>query len=71
MNVLLLTHFFTIGRGDSWYVIAILAELLAKRGHKVWVITNKLEGFEPPQNENINNPIIPIDYMHVYWKKES
>ena len=53
MNILLLTHFFTIGRGGSWYVIAILAELLAKRGHKVWVITNKLEGFDSPQNENI------------------
>jgi len=53
MNILLLTHYFTAGRGGAWYVIAIMAQLLAEKGHKVWVITNKLEGFESPKHENI------------------
>lgn len=54
MNILLLTHYFTSGRGGAWYVIAIMAKLLAEKGHKVWVITNKLEGFESPKHDNIN-----------------
>jgi len=53
MNVILLTHYFTAGRGGAWHVMAILAQLLAKNGHKVWVITNKLEGFESPKHDNI------------------
>jgi len=53
MNILLLSHYFTEGRGGAWFVIAIMAKLLAENGHKVWVITNKLEGFESPQHENI------------------
>jgi len=53
MNIILLTHYFTAGRGGAWYVIAIMAQLLAEKGHKVWVITNKLEGFESPKHENI------------------
>jgi len=53
MNILLLTHYFTAGRGGAWYVTAIMAQILAEKGHKVWVITNKLDGFESPKHENI------------------
>jgi len=53
MNILLLSHYFTAGRGGAWYVIAIMAQLLAENGHKVWIITNKLEGFESPKHKNI------------------
>ena len=53
MNILLLSYYFTAGRGGAWYVIAIMAQLLAENGHKVWIITNKLEGFESPKHKNI------------------
>ena len=53
MDILLLTHYFTSGRGGAWHVIAIMAEILAKNGHKVYVITNKLQGFESPKHDNI------------------
>ena len=53
MKILLLSHFFTVGAGGAWSVIALIAQLLAENGHKVWVITNRLEGTEVPQHENI------------------
>ena len=64
MNILLLTHYFTAGRGGSWYIIEIMAKLLAENGHKIWVITNKLEGFESPKHENIKTFFVAEHKLH-------
>lgn len=64
MNILLLTHYFTSGRGGAWYVTAIMAKLLAENGHKVWIITNKLEGFESPKHENIKTFFVAKHKLH-------
>ena len=53
MNVLLLTQYFAGSLEGSASVFTIIAELLANNGHKVWVITNNVEGVDYPQHENI------------------
>lgn len=54
MKILLLTRFLSAGMGGSEYVGTIIAELLAKNGHQVWVITNKMEGIKTLEHENIH-----------------
>jgi len=61
MNVLLLTYSLSAEIGGSEYVFSILAELLAKKGHKVWIITNHIDGFTYPTNENIK--IIFVSFL--------
>jgi len=53
MNILLLTHFFSPKIGGAEYVFTIIAKLLAQSGHKVWVITNRLEDIEIDIHNNI------------------
>jgi len=53
MNILFLVRFFSPSLGGSELVFCTIAENLAKNGHKVWVITNKIEGVEYPQHSNI------------------
>jgi len=53
MNVLLLSRYVSAEVGGGEYVHALIAELLAKNGHKVWIITNKVEGISNPKHENI------------------
>jgi len=53
MNILLLTRYFSKEVGGGYYLFSIIAELLAKNGHKVWVITNKVKGIENPKHDNI------------------
>ena len=53
MNILLLTRYLSADVGGGYYLFTILAELLAKSGHKVWVITNKVEGIKNLQHDNI------------------
>jgi len=53
MNVLLLTRYFSKEVGGGYYLFSIIAELLAKNGHKVWVITNEVKGIENPKHDNI------------------
>lgn len=43
MNILLLTQFLSVTKGGGEYVFSILANTLAQRGHRVWVITHKIE----------------------------
>jgi len=54
MKILLLTRFLSADMGGSEYVATIIAELLAKNGHQVWVITNKIEGIKTLEYENIH-----------------
>ncbi len=44
MNILLLSQFFSTTKGGGEYVFSMLAKMLVKNGHKVWIITNKIEG---------------------------
>lgn len=53
MNVLLLTQFFSTTRGGGEYLFSLIAENLARNGHKVWIITNKIIGEKYTSNENI------------------
>jgi glycosyltransferase involved in cell wall biosynthesis len=53
MNILLLSYYFLPGFEGSTSLITIIADLLAKNGHKVWVITHKFEGLEYKTHPNI------------------
>ena len=53
MNILLLTNFFSPEKGGGEYLFVLMAKLLAKNGHRVWVITNKLQHSDYPIHENI------------------
>jgi len=54
MKILLLTRFLSGEMGGAEYVSEIIAKLLAKNGHQVWVITNKMEGVKTLERENIH-----------------
>ena len=68
MNILLLSFFFSVGLEGTALVFVNIAELLAKNGHKVWVVTNKFEGVEYPKHSNLK--IIFISSPQKYQKKQ-
>lgn len=43
MNILLLTQFLSKTKGGGEYVFSIMANGLANKGHKIWIITHKIE----------------------------
>lgn len=53
MNILLISYFFSAGIEGTATVFINIAELLAKNGHKVFVVTNNFEGIDYPKHENI------------------
>jgi glycosyltransferase involved in cell wall biosynthesis len=53
MNILLISYHFLPGFEGSTSLITIIADLLAKNGHKVWVITHKFQGIEYKTHPNI------------------
>lgn len=53
MNILLLSQFFSTTKGGGEYVFSMLAKMLAKNGHKVWIVTNKIEDENYDKNLNI------------------
>ena len=53
MRILLLSYFFSVGLEGTAIVFLNIAELLAKNGHKVWVLTNKFEGINYPKHNNL------------------
>jgi len=53
MNILLLSYFFSAGLEGTAIVFINIAELLAKNGHKVWVVTNKFEEINYPKHDNL------------------
>src|SRR5579863_4016686 len=53
MNILLLSQFFSTTKGGGEYVFSMLAKMLVKNGHKVWIVTNKIEGESYDKNLNI------------------
>lgn len=54
MNVLLLSQFFSTTRGGGEYLFSLMATNLAKKGHRVWVITNKITDERYQLAENVN-----------------
>jgi len=52
----LLTQFLSTTKGGGEYVFSLIAKNLAKNGHKVWVITNRIinETYENQNNIQIN-----------------
>jgi len=66
MNILLLSNFFSVGLEGTAIVFIHIAELLAKNGHKVWVVTNKFEGVEYPKHNNLK--IVFISTPQKYQK---
>ena len=68
MNILLLSYFFSVGLEGTAIVFINIAELLAKNGHKVWVVTNKFEGVKYPKHENLK--IVFISSPQKYQKKQ-
>ena len=49
MNILLISQFLSTTKGGGEYVFSLIANGLAKRGHKVWIITHRIE------NEDYSN----------------
>ena len=46
MNILLVTQFLSTTKGGGEYVFSLIANGLASRGHKVWIITHRIENEE-------------------------
>lgn len=44
MNILLVTQFLSSTKGGGEYLFSLIANELAKKGHKIWIITHKIEG---------------------------
>lgn len=59
MNILLLSQFFSTTRGGGEYVLSLVAKNLAKDGNKVFVITNKIEGEDYKDTDNIKIIFVP------------
>ena len=59
MNILLLSQFFSTTRGGGEYIFSLIAKKLAENDHRVWVLTNKIEGEEYDFQKNIKLVFIP------------
>jgi len=68
MNILLLSYFFSVGLQGTAIVFINIAELLAKNGHKVWVVTKKFEGVDYPKHDNLK--IVFISHSEKYQKNQ-
>jgi len=53
MKILLLSYYFLPGFEGSTSLVTIIADLLAKSGNQVWVITRKFEGVNYQSHHNI------------------
>ncbi len=64
MNVLLLSQFFSTTKGGGEYVFSVIAESLLDHQHKVWVITNRIEGETYLVHKNLKIVFVPplIEY---------
>jgi len=72
LNILILIRFFSPEVGGSEFLFCTIAELLAKNGHNVWVITNKLEGVNYIQHPNIKTIFVsshPLSDLKK-WKQQ-
>jgi len=59
MNVLLLTQFFSTSRGGGEYMFNLIAKKLSQDGHKVWIITSKINGMDYLDYKNVELVFVP------------
>ncbi len=59
MNILLLSQFFSTTRGGGEYVFSLVAKKLAENGHRVHVITNRIEGEDYQEHKDIRITFVP------------
>ena len=64
MHVLFLSQFFSTTKGGGEYVFSILAKKLAENEHKIWVITNKIEGENYNSQKNMNIIFVPPNLQY-------
>jgi glycosyltransferase involved in cell wall biosynthesis len=53
MNIILFSQFFSSTKGGGEYLFKVIAKVLVQKGHKVWVITNKVKGETYEEVENL------------------
>jgi len=54
MNILLVSYYFQTGFQGSTSLIVFIADLLAKKGHKVWILTHKFQNLKYNTHPNVN-----------------
>ncbi len=59
MNILLLSQFFSTTRGGGEYVFSLVAKKLGEDNHRVFVITNKIEGEDYKNLKNVQLIFVP------------
>lgn len=64
MHVLFLSQFFSTTKGGGEYVFSTLAKKLAENEHKIWVITNKIEGENYDSQKNVNIIFVPPNLQY-------
>ena len=64
MHVLFLSQFFSTTKGGGEYVFSILTKKLAENEHKIWVITNKIEGENYDSQKNMNIIFVPPNLQY-------
>ena len=66
MKILLLSYYFSLSLEGTAVVFINIAELLAKNGHKVWVVTNKFEGVDYPKHDNLKIVFVSLCIIGVF-----
>ena len=64
MHILFLSQFFSTTRGGGEYVFSTLTKKLAENEHKIWVITNKIEGENYDSQKNVNIIFVPPNLQY-------
>ena len=64
MNVLLLTQFFSTTRGGGEHIFSLIAKNLAEKGHRVFVITNKIIDEDYSVHKNIQLIFVAPTLQH-------
>ncbi|MDE2588748.1 MAG: glycosyltransferase, partial [Patescibacteria group bacterium] len=59
MNVLLLSQFFSTTRGGGEYILSLVAKGLARDDNRVFVITNRIDGEDYEDVNNVRMIFVP------------
>ena len=59
MRILFLSQFFSSTRGGGEYLFYVIVKRLAENNHRIWIITNKIEGEIYPVHKNIKIIFVP------------
>ena len=61
MNVLLISYYFMSSFEGSTSIFTTIGDMLAKNGHKVWIITHKFKDMEYKTHPNIHLEFVSSD----------